>query len=121
MIVDGGGKVLAKAYNRREGKKDATWHAEVAAVRRACRKVKNFRLVDASIFVTLEPCPMCAGAIVNARIKNVYYGAKSDRVDSEANDKIFNSDALNHKCNVEGGILEGECAAVLKKFFVDKR
>lgn len=121
VIVDGSGKVLSRAFNRREGKNDATWHAETAAIRKACKKVKDFRLVDCSIFVTLEPCPMCAGAIVNARISNVFFGAKSVRNESDVLDKIFNSKVLNHKCCIEGGVLENECSELLKKFFSERR
>lgn len=116
------GVVIASAYNKRNLSKDATAHAEILAIRKACKKVGDWRLEDAEMYVTLEPCPMCSGAIVNSRIKKVYFGAyerKSGAVMS--NYRILFSGSLNHKVDAEGGILENECSEVLKKFFKEKR
>lgn len=121
VVVDANGTVLSRGYNRRIGKKDATWHAEIFAIQKACKKIRDFRLVGASIFVTLEPCPMCAGAIANARIDNVFFGAKSERNESAIIEKIFNSTKLNHKCHVEGGVLEYECGKIVRDFFRQRR
>ncbi len=108
-------KIIASGYNRREKKKSATAHAEIIAIERACKKVKNWRLEDCEMYVTVEPCLMCMGAVLNARIKNVYFGAKNS---SMANVEIdYTKSILNHKVNIFGGILENECVALLKSFF----
>lgn len=116
------GKVIASAYNKRNQSKDATSHAEILAIKKACKKLGDWRLDGAEMYVTLEPCPMCAGAIVNARIKKVYFGAyerKSGAVMS--NYRILFGGGLNHKTDAEGGVLEDECSSLLKKFFEGKR
>lgn len=115
-------KIVASAYNKRNISNDATSHAEILAIKKACKKLGDWRLDGAEIYVTLEPCPMCAGAIVNARIKKAYFGAyerKSGAVMS--NYRILFGGGLNHKVDAEGGILEEECSEVLKKFFKEKR
>ena len=114
--------VIASAYNKRNESRDATSHAEVLAIKKACKKLGDWRLDGAEMYVTLEPCPMCAGAIVNARIKKVYFGAyerKSGAVMS--NYQILFKGGLNHKTDAEGGVLEVECSNLLKKFFKEKR
>lgn len=116
------GEVLSYAFNQRNAKNLATAHAEILAIEKACKKLKDWRLDGAEMFVTLEPCPMCAGAIVNARIKKVYFGAyekKSGAVFS--NYRIPFTSGLNHFTDAEGGILESECSALLKDFFLEKR
>ena len=116
------GKIIASAYNKRNQSKDATSHAEILAIKKACKKLGDWRLDGAEMYVTLEPCPMCAGAIVNARIKKVYFGAyerKSGAVMS--NYRILFGGGLNHKTDAEGGVLEDECSSLLKKFFEGKR
>ncbi|MBR2322722.1 MAG: tRNA adenosine(34) deaminase TadA [Clostridia bacterium] len=120
IVLDG--KVIASAYNKRNSSHDATSHAEILAIKKACKKLGDWRLDGAEMYVTLEPCPMCAGAIINARIKKVYFGAyekKSGAVMS--NYRILFSGSLNHKADAEGGILEKECSSILKKFFSEKR
>lgn len=114
-------KVLAKGYNARITKHDATNHAEVLCIKKACRRVKDFRLENTAMFVSLFPCPMCMGAIVNARIDEVYVGAPSDRVDNHLTETIFNNNLLNHKVKYTSGILETECSALVKKFFKERR
>lgn len=114
-VIVKNGKVIAKAYNTREKSKSAIAHAEILAIDKACKKVKNWRLEDSDIFVTVEPCLMCMGAILNARIKNVYYGAKNTSMTNV--DIDYSKSILNHKVNVVAGIKEGECASLLKSFF----
>ena len=116
------GKVLARAYNKRNTTKMATAHAEILAIEKACKKLGDWRLDGAEMYVTLEPCPMCAGAIANARIKKVYFGAyerKSGAVFS--NFRILFSSGLNHEVEAEGGVLNEECSNLLKIFFENKR
>lgn len=116
------GVILAKSYNKRNKKKLATAHAELTAIEKACKKLGDWRLDGAEIYVTLEPCPMCAGVILNSRIKKVYFGAyepKSGAVLS--NYKILFKSSLNHTADAEGGILEEECSKLLKDFFKSKR
>ncbi len=114
-VIVKNGKVLAKAYNTREKSKSAIAHAEILAIKKACKRVKNWRLEDAEIFVTVEPCLMCMGAILNARIKSVYFGAKNTSMENAKID--YTKSILNHKVNVYAGIKEEECASLLKSFF----
>ncbi len=121
-IIVKDGVVLARAYNKRNTKKLATAHAEILAIEKACKKVGDWRLDGAEMYVTLEPCPMCAGAIANARIAKVVFGAyekKSGAVLS--NYQILFSSGLNHTVEVEGGILNEECSSLIKNFFKSKR
>lgn len=115
------GEIIARACNERETTADATAHAEVLAIRRACEKLGRWRLSDCELYVTLEPCPMCAGAIVNAKLGTVYYGAKDPR--GGAFDSIMNlrSYPLYHRPKVLGGILEQESLALIRSFFEKKR
>ncbi len=113
------GKVLATGRNVRNRKKIATKHAEIVAIERACKKLNDWRLENCEMYVTVEPCPMCAGAILNSRIKKLYFGAyekKSGAVLS--NHRLLFLGALNHTVDVEGGILEIECSTLLKEFFI---
>ena len=115
-------KVIAKAHNLRQTKQIATYHAEVLAIDKACKKLKSWRLDECEMYVTLEPCIMCAGAITNARLKKVYFGAyerKSGAVLS--NFRILFKSGLNHNVEVEGGILEKDCSQILKDFFYKRR
>ena len=121
-IIVKDGKIIASAYNKRETTQLATAHAEILAINKACKKLKSWRLDDAEMYVTLEPCPMCAGAIVNARIKKVYFGAyeqKSGGAISKFN--ILSEGGLNHVTEFEGGIMEEECSNMLKSYFKAKR
>lgn len=114
-------KVIASAYNKREGSKDATAHAEVLAIRKACRKLNDFRLIDCDMYVTLEPCLMCAGAILNARIRKVYFGASNNKENAISLDEIVDSAELNHKTEFVGGILKDECGLLVSSYFKSKR
>jgi tRNA(adenine34) deaminase len=111
------GKVISYGKNKREINKNATAHAEMEAIQKACKKLGGWRLFECDMYVTLEPCPMCAGAIINSRIKNLYIGAydkKGGAVFSVA--KLFEL-PFNHKPQVEIGILAEECSDILKVFF----
>ena len=116
------GEIIAEAYNQSQHISDASAHAEIEAIRKACTKLGQNRLWDMDLYVTLEPCTMCAGAISLARIKNLYFGAadaKGGAVISGV--KFFEAPTCHHRPQVSGGILEEECAALLKNFFRQKR
>lgn len=116
------GKVFAKAHNTRNSSKIATHHAEILAIEKACKKLNDWRLENAEIYVTLEPCPMCAGAIANARIKKVVFGSY-DQTGTNKNliYDILNDTRLNHKTQIIGGVMENECKQLLTDFFKSKR
>ena len=109
--------VIAKAHNLREINNMVTSHAELLAISRANKKLDSWRLDDCDIYVTLEPCPMCSGAIIQARIKNLYFGAYDLKGGTAGS--VFNmfDYSFNHKVNVVGGIMEDECKELLQKFF----
>ena len=116
------GKVIASGYNKREIKKNALCHAEIIAIDRACKKLGGWRLHGCDLYVTLEPCPMCAGAIIQSRIDRVYFGAydyKAGCAGSKSN--LFQNNLFNHNVEVTGGILEEECSGLLTEFFRDLR
>ena len=115
------GQVLARNHNRREQDRDATAHAEVLVLREACRQLGRWRLSDTALYVTLEPCPMCAGAIVNARIPAVYYGAKDDKAGCCGSVLNLFEERFNHHPRIYGRVLEAECAALLQEFFQSLR
>lgn len=110
------GKIIARGHNKRETKKNALMHAEIIAIDKACRKLGGWRLPGCEIYVTLEPCPMCMGAILQSRIEKVYFGAydyKSGCLGSVCD----LSQILPHKVTYDGGVLQTECEEILKKFF----
>ncbi|MDR1101950.1 MAG: nucleoside deaminase [Clostridiales bacterium] len=108
-IIVRDGKVIAKGMNKRESRKNALAHAEILAINKACRRLKNWRLDECDLYVTLEPCPMCMGAAVNARIRRVIYGAACENKD------------MNHEVQMIGGILGEECSGILRDFFRERR
>lgn len=114
------GKIIGKGYNLRTRLQMATAHAEVRAIEKACKKLHSWRLPESEIYVTLEPCPMCMGAILNARIDRVYFGAYEAKGRS-LTDELAQAGLLNHSVEVTGGILEQECAEVLSSFFSEMR
>lgn len=114
------GKIIGKGYNLRTRLQMATAHAEMRAIDRACKKEHSWRLPEAELYVTLEPCPMCMGAILNARIRRVYFGAYEQKGRS-LTDALANANLLNHKVEVVGGVLEEACSAVLTSFFTEMR
>lgn len=109
-------EIISKAVNQREKRQNAIYHAEMLAIRRACRKLKNWRLNDCEIYVTLEPCPMCASAILQARIGKIYYGAY-DFLNGAFGSKSDMRKIMGYEAKVKGGILEDECAKLLKDYF----
>ena len=114
------GKIIGRGYNLRTKLQMATAHAEMRAIDRACRKLRSWRLPGAEIYVTLEPCPMCMGAILNARIDRVFFGAYEQKGRSLTNE-LASANLLNHKVEVMGGILKEECAGVLTSFCTEMR
>lgn len=115
-------KIIATGYNLREKKQNATMHAEIIAINKACKKLKSWRLSDCDIYITLEPCLMCLGAILNARIKNLYFGAFDKSHSSiSSHQELLSKSVLNHKIIIEGGILQVECSQILSDFFEKAR
>lgn len=114
------GKIIGQGYNLRTKLQLATAHAELRAIEKACKKMRSWRIPEAEIYVTLEPCPMCMGAILNARIDRVYFGAYEQKGRSLTNE-LANANLLNHTVEVTGGVLEEECKQVLSSFFSEMR
>ena len=115
-------RIISRAYNLKEIKKDTTYHAEIEAIKKASKKLNSWRLNDCEMYVTLEPCAMCAGAIINSRIKKLYFGTsdkKTGACGSVLN--LLEDYKFNHKVIVEKGILQKECEKILKDFFKDLR
>ena len=121
VIADGEGRVIGRGRNRREESGDATAHAEVEAIRQACAAIGNWRLEKCSIYVTLEPCPMCTGAIINSRIPTVVFGAREALSGSCGSVIDLFSENYGHHPAVFGGVLAEDCAALLRDFFRGKR
>lgn len=115
-------KIIARAHNLKESKSDTTKHAEIIAIQKASKKLNSWRLLDCDMYVTLEPCSMCAGAIIHSRIKRLFFGAKDKKtgaVGSVLN--LLEDFSFNHKVEVHEGILKDECETILKSFFKDLR
>lgn len=121
-VIVKGGKIIARAHNTVEKTQDATCHAEISAIKKACKKLKSWRLDGAEIYITVEPCAMCAGAIANARLKKAYFGAYENKSGcAESKYPVLKDNGLNHSTEYEGGILENKCAEILKNYFKQKR
>ena len=120
-LVVRGGQIVGEGRNRREAEKSALSHAELEAIRAACASLGGWRLWDCTLYVTLEPCPMCAGAILNARIPRVVFGASDPKAGSLCSVQRMFDYPYNHKPQIDDGILEQECADILKRFFADMR
>lgn len=121
-IVVHDGAVIGEGFNQPISLADPSAHAEMQAMRMAARRLDNYRLLDATVYVTLEPCAMCAGAMVHARIKRLVYGAADPK--TGATGSVFNlvqAEQLNHRLEVEGGVMEKECGELLKDFFRKRR
>ncbi|WEG72872.1 tRNA adenosine(34) deaminase TadA [Vagococcus intermedius] len=117
-IVVHRGKIIGRGHNIREISQNATTHAEMLAIQEACGKIENWRLAESQLFVTLEPCPMCSGAIILSRVDEVYYGAKDPKAGVAGSLMNLLEDVrFNHQCYVEFGILEKECGEILTSFF----
>ena len=117
VITDASGKVIGRGYNMREETHDATQHAEMEAIREACRSVGDWRLSGCTLYVTLEPCPMCAGGIINSRIPTVVYGAKDENTGSCGSVINLFEERYGHKPALYGGVRAEQSAELLKDFF----
>ncbi len=121
-IVVQHGRVIASAHNQREQLHDPTAHAEMIAITQAAESLGSWRLTDCVLYVTLEPCPMCAGAIVQARVPRVVYGAQDPKAGAATSlYNILQDDRLNHSADVTGGVLGTECGEILTRFFAQQR
>ena len=120
-VVVWDGEIVSRAYNRRETDKNALRHAELSAINAACGALHGWRLHKADLFVTLEPCVMCAGACISSRVKRVYYGAKDTRYGGFGGFINLCDHEFNHIPEIYGGIMEDECTALMREFFVKLR
>ncbi len=121
-VVVHNGRIVGEAFNLREQEAVATKHAELMAIEAACKRLGAWRLSDCILYVTLEPCLMCAGAIINSRINRVVYGARDPKAGAvESLYKVLNDKRLNHRPEVQSGLLEKECGQILSEFFRAKR
>lgn len=112
------GKIIAKAHNLKETKTDTTKHAEILAIQKASKKLESWRLLDCEMYITLEPCSMCAGAMINSRIKKIYIGALDEKTGAAGSVlNLFEDYKFNHKVEVEKGVMQKECENILKDFF----
>ena len=115
------GRVIAKAHNLRERKKDPCAHAEHIAIRKAAKRLGGWRLTGCTLYVTLEPCPMCAGSIINCRLPRVVYGAKDPKAGAMGSVYNLNEGKLNHTSELISGVLAEDCSGILKDYFKEKR
>jgi tRNA(adenine34) deaminase len=122
ILVNAGGEVVARAHNRPVAASDPTAHAEVVALRRAARRLGNYRLPGTILYVTVEPCSMCAGALVHARVARVVFGAADPKGGAARTlYRILDDPRLNHRAEVVGGVLEDECREIIRRFFRERR
>lgn len=117
VIVDGSGEIIGRGRNRREADKRAIAHAEILAIEEACQSKGNWRLSDCALYVTLEPCPMCAGAIINSRIGKVFFGARDATIGACGSVLNLFLERFGHEPELVGSILEEQCSALLSNFF----
>ena len=116
------GKIIARAHNLKETKADTTKHAEILAIQKASKKLNSWRLLDCEMYVTLEPCSMCAGAIINSRIKKIYIGTLDEKTGACGSVlNLFEDYKFNHKVEVQKDVMKIECETILKKFFKELR
>ena len=120
-VIVKNGEIIATGHNEREAHGDSTAHAEIQAIRSACERLGGWHLDSCELYVTLEPCPMCMGAIVNSRIKRVVFGAKDSKAGACGSVFNFNDYPLNHKPEIVSGVMEEEGRALLSEFFTKKR
>ena len=121
VVTDREGKIIGRGRNRRQENADATAHAEIEAIREACRTLGDWRLEGCTLSVTLEPCPMCAGAVINARLPVLVYGAREPLSGSCGSVIDLFFERYGHQPKVYGGVMEAECAELLRTFFQSKR
>ena len=120
-VVVRGGRIVARGRNRPIRKNDPTAHAEIEAVRKACRKQENYRLAGVTLYSTVEPCAMCLGAVVHSRIERLVFGAFDPKAGAVSSIMAFPFEKTNHKVEVVAGVLDDECGRILKEFFRAKR
>ena len=121
-VLVAGGAIVGEGWNRPIAAADPTAHAEIQAMRAASAALRNYRLLDSTLYVTLEPCPMCVGAIFHARVGRVVFGAKDPKTGAAGSVvDLFAEGKLNHHATVEGGLLADECGELLRRFFAAKR
>ena len=120
-VVVKDGRIIGAGYNLRENDKDAVAHAEIIAIRQACAAVGDWRLSGCTLYVTLEPCPMCTGAIINSRIEKVVFGAKDNAAGCCGSLIDMRHYPFNHSFSVESGVCEEECSKIIREFFSSKR
>ena len=122
VVIDSGGKILAAASNRTIKNNDPTAHAEIIALRTAAIRTGNYRLTGATVYTTIEPCAMCAGALVNARVARLVYGAPDERFGAvETHFRICDSPELNHRIEITSGVLADKCRRLMQEFFRERR
>ena len=122
VLIDASGELVAAGHNHPIGAHDPTAHAEIVVLREAARRLKNYRLPDTTLYVTLEPCTMCVGALVQARVARVVYGAIEPKTGAiQSAHRLFEQGKFNHYPDIHGGVMEAECAALISQFFEQKR
>src|SRR5580658_113097 len=121
-VIVRAGRVIARAFNQVELLKDATAHAEMLALTQAEQAAGDWRLTDCTLYVTKEPCPMCAGAVVHVRLKRVVYGARDEKAGAAGSAmNLLQMPAFNHRCEITPGVREAECRSLLREFFAEQR
>lgn len=120
-VIVKNGKIISKGYNLRESRQNSLNHAEIIAINKACKKLKNFRLEDCDLYVTVEPCLMCAGAIVQSRIRKVYFGTRDEKYGAVTSVAKAFEIKSNHRVEFEEGICKQECEKLMKEFFKELR
>ena len=122
VLVDLAGDLIASGHNQPISALDPTAHAEIVVIREAARQLQNYRLPDTTMYVTLEPCAMCVGALVQARVSRIVFGALEPKAGAiQSAHQLFESDGFNHYPEIHGGVREGECSALMSQFFLKKR
>jgi len=122
VLVDLAGDLIASGHNQPISALDPTAHAEIVVIREAARQLQNYRLPDTTMYVTLEPCAMCVGALVQARVSRIVFGALEPKTGAiQSAHHLFESDGFNHYPEIHGGVREGECSALMSQFFLKKR
>lgn len=122
VVIVKNGKIIARAHNQKEQKKDTTKHAEIIAIQKASKKLDNWRLVDCQMYVTLEPCAMCAGALIHSRVQKIVIGTMDEKTGACGSVlNLLQDFTFNHKVEIQTGVLKEECEEVLKDFFKELR
>ena len=122
VLIDLAGELIASGHNQPISALDPTAHAEIVVIREAARQLQNYRLPDTTLYVTLEPCAMCVGALVQARVSRIVFGALEPKAGAiRSAHQLFESGRFNHDPEIQGGVLEGECSTLMSQFFLQKR